>query len=180
MGLGRSSLHQGNLKSISNSFSRRNEYYKFVLLNPCFYSATEVVGMAKISYQQTTSLLPAVQSIWFRDQYLNKYRIPGWESLKSSCGTGSPYLVDGICTFCIDIYDQSSQKCSACPNGTYFQVATHDCVEATDGHCSGGRYENRDGVCVCPPASPFWNGEACIDCFEPSYFDFNVLSCRQC
>lgn len=47
-------------------------------------------------------------------------------------------------------------------------------------HCSGGRYQNLDGVCVCRKQLPFWNGQQCVGCFIPNYFDFSSQSCKKC
>lgn len=33
---------------------------------------------------------------------------------------------------------------------------------------------------MCPQAAPFWNGSACVSCFQPRYFDFSLLKCSDC
>ena len=70
--------------------------------------------------------------------------------------------------------------CTKCPANYYFTETNHTCQVVIGEHCSGGRYETFEGLCVCRSWSPYWDGSNCIQCEIPNYFDFDTQKCLSC
>lgn len=119
------------------------------------------------------------------NQQQENYLLGELESLPSNtCPQDQPFVIGGACKSCegeLFLFDAQNQQCTSCPKSTYFSEKSHSCEkENPDSGCSGGQYENIDGVCLCRPEKPFWNGQQCIECFAPKYFDFYEMKCFSC
>lgn len=77
-------------------------------------------------------------------------------------------------------YDTTSKICVACAQGSYFSEVTHSCKKIVGEQCTGGRYESSDGICLCRLDTPLFDGQACLACFTPSYFDVASRKCLSC
>lgn len=85
-------------------------------------------------------------------------------------------------------YDYGSNTCKSCPNGTTFDPATHLCVfkkfnsnpgEETNNYCCGP-LPTEPGLETCPKDAPYFNGQACVACRLPAYFNIQALTCSLC
>jgi hypothetical protein len=83
-----------------------------------------------------------------------------------SCSADKPFL--------------NSYTCEACPEGTAFKAETRTCVSYAL-YCPESFTYNKDtGKCVCGSKAPFFNGEKCVSCYLPQYWDHNTRECKSC
>lgn len=131
--LGASSPNQKDLLSVCQSFEKRNEYLKFLLLHPCQFQTTtynyaSIPPLAPWEFSPTAELSPQT---WYKNQNLNNYLIDGSVLANNTCPRETPYIVDGVCTACNTLnflYDVRAQKCVSCPPGKFFSESGHQCL----------------------------------------------------
>ena len=183
--LGSSSPHQQDLQYLQEKYTKKNEYFKFLLMNPCqYYSEGNFVPTGSQPNQtQLQEMVKINPTNWFTNQNLQNYVVEGNQLEDNTCPPETPYIINGICSKCTGtkpIFDVKNKICIQCASNTYFSEITHTCKPIVGEHCSGGRYETADGICVCRTGSPYWNGKSCISCVLPSYFDFEKSQCLSC
>ena len=72
-------------------------------------------------------------------------------------------------------------KCSGCPDGTIFNSSLHVCQIKTDKNCSGNQiYNEKSKLCECPPGLSYFDGEICVGCFIPQFWNSKNKKCQTC
>ena len=99
------------------------------------------------------------------------------------CPPEQPFAVweENTCIACSEpnpIFDLSQSKCIQCPSLFAFDPSTHACIPT---ECAPGQiYNAEDGGCSCPPESPYFDGEACITCYLPKFWNTEKMACDVC
>jgi hypothetical protein len=107
------------------------------------------------------------------------------------CPSSTPYFDGTICISCkgtTPIFNTSSSACTACPDGTKFNNATHKCdpLPNVTNIATGAPYVGPNPVTSandvpCPGATPYFNGTGCINCTDPNIiFNTSSSTCTKC
>ena len=84
------------------------------------------------------------------------------------CPEDTPILIEG------------ESECSACPEGTLFDQDGETCKKLED-FCESNRVVNvQTRKCECPKEKPFDNGNECVTCYLPRYWNHDTKSCENC
>lgn len=108
------------------------------------------------------------------------------------CPTQTPYVnANNQCISCQYLFDASLKSCVACPPGSSYNQTIHQC-DTSSGETvlknSYGGAPNSIGtipptvnnLTTCPQTSPFFDGQQCVNCQLPNFFDFNTKVCQAC
>lgn len=83
------------------------------------------------------------------------------------------------------------RQCASCPSGSSLNQSIHQC-DTSNGETvlknsnplflnnSIGSVNKIDNLTTCPSTAPYFNGNDCISCQLPSYFDFSNSVCLTC
>ena len=108
------------------------------------------------------------------------------------CPPATPYVsTNNTCIACPLIYDVSLQNCSACPAGSVFNYSIHQCAYNSGVTVLKNSYPGQNNyigvqpqfdpkLTSCPASAPFFDGQACVACAPPSYFDYSNSLCLNC
>ena len=116
----------------------------------------------------SNSSLPYVNctnSFWNGQQCVNCYLPNYWnENLKvcETCPSGQHY-------------DVAARRCLACPNNQVFNFTSYTCVTAIT---STNTTSSSNGN--CPSTAPFWDGNNCVTCYLPNYWNHDTNRCESC
>lgn len=103
-----------------------------------------------------------------------------------------PFLDDNnACIACASgqIYDISFKKCQSCQTGTVYDSVSHSCNKqsvlfnsnlAKNANYLGTAPTQTPGLSFCPDDKPYFNGNSCISCALPLYFNFASNTCIAC
>ena len=96
----------------------------------------------------------------------------------SKCPQNTPY------------FDVSSRLCVACGVNSTFSLEKRQCLNSTNGTnatnatnqtCPTSQiFNNNTRACECPSFQPFYNGQACLSCYLPNFWNSTNLSCQSC
>ena len=99
------------------------------------------------------------------------------------CPPETPYAIwsNNSCINCSDptpLFDLGASQCTACQANEYFVPQSPSCLNS---NCQGGSvYNNATNQCICPGDRPFSNGQICVSCYLPNYWNKDTLSCESC
>ena len=77
-------------------------------------------------------------------------------------------------------YNSTLKKCISCPDGYYYDESQDICT--IDKSCSidGQVFDDKLNRCVCASTTPFFDGEKCMSCYLPKYWNFSERRCMEC
>ena len=75
------------------------------------------------------------------------------------------------------ILSKDKLKCIACPEGTEYREEDKVCVSYTELCESNYVYNPENQECECPADKPFDDGEQCVACYLPKYWNHDTLQC---
>lgn len=64
-------------------------------------------------------------------------------------------------------YDVGKKQCISCPQDYKFDLASYTCIKV----------EVFPSTPTCPDDRPFYNGEKCVTCYLPRYWDYTDNKC---
>jgi hypothetical protein len=108
------------------------------------------------------------------------------------CRQQTPYFNGMTCISCNGItpyFDQLQYTCVQCPSGTFLNPNTHTCQASYPNASNpsaanssiGPIYTAGPNDIPCPPATPFFVGGSCINCYAPTpNFNSTSQSCASC
>ena len=76
-------------------------------------------------------------------------------------------------------YDISVKKCVVCPAGHIFNTTTYVCSLIATTSSNSTTVTTTTTVTSCG-SGHFWNGQTCIACYLPKYWNHTSLSCESC
>lgn len=107
------------------------------------------------------------------------------------CPVETPFSNGKQCLACPlpRFYNFQTNQCELCSSQLIFDTNTKSCVPKTT--TSTSRNSNiekasnfmgrlpayNSSLLTCPEGSPYFNGVACTTCQQPSYFNFQTLTC---
>jgi hypothetical protein len=107
------------------------------------------------------------------------------------CPAQNPYFDDNNCISCPILYNVAAKKCASCPSGSSLNQNIHQC-DTSSGETiiknSNSAASNFIGnvpnpianLSSCPNDSPYFDGNQCIACAIPNYFDYSNSVCLTC
>ena len=114
-----------------------------------------------------------------------------------NCPDDKPYFNNAECIECIlpAYFNFDTFKCEVCRETQKFSEVAKKCVEekfletqyksnlndAKNYHGEAPEI-SKDYVSIveCPKDNPFFNGEICLKCELPNYFNFDKMKCQSC
>jgi hypothetical protein len=80
-------------------------------------------------------------------------------------------------------WNDTSKTCLSCPAGTNYDTSMKTCLTCPAGYT----YNSVSFLCTatstnppvggCPSNAPFWNGQQCVTCYLPQYWNYNTNNC---
>lgn len=83
-------------------------------------------------------------------------------------------------------YNVNTRKCQTCPNGTIFDLNKYQCVWSGGSNTTATVNTNNVATTTsttsstngnCPSTAPFWNGNTCVSCYLPQYWNHDTKKC---
>jgi hypothetical protein len=105
-----------------------------------------------------------------------------------NCPSTAPYWNGLSCVACSlpNYWNSVTQQCLTCPSGSYYNTTLLQCLTCPAGYTFDfSRYlcvssTTNGSTTNCPLNSQFWNGQSCITCNLPNYWNYNSNSCVSC
>lgn len=98
-----------------------------------------------------------------------------------SCPENQFYDINRLaCVKCPDGTVLSGYKCLRCPDGTFYDVNTKKCVSLERKCTSNMIWNTASNNCTCPSNLPFFDGNTCVSCYLPKYWNLETKSCDEC
>lgn len=108
------------------------------------------------------------------------------------CPSQNPYIdYNSNCISCPILYNVAAKTCASCPSGSSLNSKIHQCDTSSgetiikNSNPSGFNFIGKlpqtiDDLSSCPPSAPYFNGNLCINCELPNYFDYTNSVCLTC
>lgn len=110
-----------------------------------------------------------------------------------TCPLLTPFYNNKACIACSlpNYFDLNQLLCLTCPDTLAFDISTKSCsavkkvnfnsnIPSSVQNYIGTPPSSNNAISTCSSDSPFFNGNNCLSCMLPSYFDFNTLQCKTC
>jgi hypothetical protein len=107
--------------------------------------------------------------------------------LYTSCPPSQPFWDGSKCVSCYlpQYWNYQVNSCTNCPAGTNYDIEVNQCVVCQSGYtydytifkCVQQSNNGTSGSC---PSNTFWNGQTCVTCFLPNYWNIDTQKCETC
>lgn len=117
-----------------------------------------------------------------------------YECVEVVCEGLTPFWNGKECVECFLpwFWNEDTLTCDSCPEGQNYDIGQKECVACPDG------YDEELFACVkvqtvtpktavestevpeCPSSAPFWDGNKCVACYLPKYWNYSTRTCNNC
>ena len=132
------------------------------------------------------------------------------QPIPTACSANTPFWDGEKCVSCYlpKYWNHDNNDCESCPSGTNYDISIKECTTCEGGKFDFSTYKciasavqphsskpisvnpvpvgpttvpvNVKPSGECPSNTPFWDGEKCVSCYLPKYWNHDNNDCESC